>query len=92
MKCIVYGYEIKHCACVLEQCCLMESCAKCLTLHEAREAKKECCGKCSIISLGFSDETKELAKKAVEKCDSCKNEDIDKWAKKLASDVCNAND
>lgn len=92
MKCKVYGYEIRHCACVEEECCMMESCADCYTKYGPKEEKKEYCGKCNTIELDFSDETKELAKKVVEKCEVCKNEDVEKWAEKLANDVCNADD
>lgn len=40
MICKVYGYEIKYCACVEEECCMMPSCAECLTIHGPKEEKK----------------------------------------------------
>lgn len=68
MICKVYGYEVNHCACVKEECCMMASCAECLTICERK------------------------LKKAVEICESRKNENVEEWAKKLANDVCNADD
>jgi len=94
MKCRIYDYNVEYCYCTLDKRCMEESCVKCLTLYENLESNK-CCGKCkeeNLVSLGFSDETKELAKRAVEKCNSCKNENIEEWAKKLANDVCSLTD
>ena len=44
MKCKVYGFNIKFCACEKQECCMMLSCAECLTLHEEEEKKNDCCG------------------------------------------------
>lgn len=79
---------MKYCACEKEEACLMESCAVCLTAYE----KSEGIINCNTVALGFSEEQKELAKKALKSCKDRKGENIEEWAKKLASDVCNAND
>lgn len=55
MICKVYGYEIKHCACEKQECCIMESCAKCMTVF---------CP--SMLIEGIPKETEECKKEAIQ--------------------------